>query len=588
MSDGKATVRNEAQAGQGRRANAVLTEIVRNGAIAVTEEMKTNLMRTAYNMIIYEALDFTVGLYTAEGETVSIGIGLPSFIRGMANTIRAKLDKFGPDGVGPGDILVTNDAYITGSHLNHFTFSMPVFHEGVLCGWTCCMAHWPDVGGVLGGVTTDIYSEGLQVPVMKYQKAGVVNQELVDLIRMNVRMPERAMGDLRAQIIAVTSGARRYSEMLRRYGREEVLDAIRNIMDQAEVAARARAATIPNGVYEAESFMDDDGVDPDNRVPIRVKVIKADDGITIDLSGVSPQVRGFFNSGPSTGISCAQVAYKCLTSPTDYPINDGSFRGLKVVVPEGTVISARKPAAMRWWMTFPMTVVDTIIKAMSKAIPDRTAAAHHADLVISMMHGISPKDGKLFIGFIGPTGGGWGAKHNEDGMNGVVCSNDGDTHNSPCEQLEAKYPILIERHALRPDSGGAGRQRGGLGTEVVVQALSPVTVDVQADRMHCAPWGIDGGASGLGNNVTVRVGGEEVPGANAKIRNHRLKVGDALVLRAGGGGGYGDPRQRDAGRVAEDVREGYVTAQSARALYKVALDADGRLLVDETRALRGS
>lgn len=588
MSDGKATVRNEARAGQGRRANAVLTEIVRNGAIAVTEEMKTNLMRTAYNMIIYEALDFTVGLYTAEGETVSIGIGLPSFIRGMANTIRAKLDKFGPDGVEPGDILVTNDAYITGSHLNHFTFSMPVFHEGVLCGWTCCMAHWPDVGGVLGGVTTDIYSEGLQVPVMKYQKAGVVNQELVDLIQMNVRMPERAMGDLRAQIIAVTSGARRYSEMLRRYGREEVLDAIRNIMDQAEVAARARAATIPNGVYEAESFMDDDGVDPDNRVPIRVKVIKADDGITIDLSGVSPQVRGFFNSGPSTGISCAQVAYKCLTSPTDYPINDGSFRGLKVVVPEGTVISAQKPAAMRWWMTFPMTVVDTIIKAMSKAIPDRTAAAHHADLVISMMHGISPKDGKLFIGFIGPTGGGWGAKHNEDGMNGVVCSNDGDTHNSPCEQLEAKYPILIERHALRPDSGGAGRQRGGLGTEVVVQALSPVTVDVQADRMHCAPWGIDGGASGLGNNVTVRVGGEEVAGANAKIRNHRLKVGDALVLRAGGGGGYGDPRQRDAGRVAEDVREGYVTAQSARALYKVALDADGQLLADETRALRGS
>jgi len=587
MSAGEATFGKEPQAGKTGRANAVLTEIVRNGVIAVTEEMKTNLMRTAYNMIIYEALDFTVGLYTAEGETVSIGIGLPSFIRGMANTVRAKLDKFGANGVEPGDILVTNDAYITGSHLNHFTFSMPVFHDGMLCGWTCCMAHWPDVGGVLGGVTTDIYSEGLQVPVMKYQKAGVINQELVDLIKVNVRMPERAMGDLRAQIIAVTSGARRYSEMLQRYGREAVLDAIRNIMDQSEVAARARTRTIPNGVYEAESFMDDDGVDPDHRVPIRVKVTKTDDEMTIDLAGVSPQVRGFFNSGPSTGISCAQVAYKCLTSPTDYPINDGSFRGLKVVVPEGTVVSATKPAAMRWWMTFPMTVVDTIIKAMSKAIPDRTAAAHHADLVIALMHGISPGDGKFFIGFVGPTGGGWGAKQYEDGMNGVVASNDGDTHNSPCEQLEAKYPILIERHALRPDSGGAGRQRGGLGTEVVVQALSPVTVDVQADRMHCAPWGIDGGGSGLGNNVTVRVSGEEISGKNAKIRNHRLKVGDALILRAGGGGGYGDPHERDADRVADDVREGYVTPSNARALYKVALDAEGHPLTGETRTLRG-
>jgi len=171
------------------RADAVLTEIVRNGVIAVTEEMKTNLMRTAYNMIVYEALDFTVGLYTAEGETVSIGLGLPSFIRGMAETVKAKLAHFGKDGLEPGDILVTNDAYTTGSHLYHFTFSLPIFHRGKLSGFACCMAHWTDVGGVLGGVTTDIYSEGLQIPIVKYAKAGVVNQDLVDIIRMNVRIP---------------------------------------------------------------------------------------------------------------------------------------------------------------------------------------------------------------------------------------------------------------------------------------------------------------------------------------------------------------------------------------------------------------
>ena len=346
------------------RPDPVLTEIVRNGVLSVTEEMKTHLMRTAYNMIIYEALDFTVGLFTPKGETVSIGLGLPSFIRGMANTVRAMIERFGADGIGPGDILVTNDAYTTGSHLYHFTFAVPVFYEGHLAGWTVCMAHWPDVGGQLGGITTDIYSEGLQVPILKYQRAGVVNQDLIDIIRMNVRIPDRAMGDLRAQITAVKSGERRYTELLERYGREAVLAAIARIMDQSERSARARTRSIPDGTWEAESFMDDDGISVGRRVPIKVRVTKKGDRMTIDLTGVSPQVSGFYNSGPSTGISCAQVAYKCLTSPTDYPINEGSFRALDVIVPAGTVVSAVKPAAMRWWMTYPMTIVDTIFRAM--------------------------------------------------------------------------------------------------------------------------------------------------------------------------------------------------------------------------------
>jgi N-methylhydantoinase B len=568
-------------------ADAVLTEIIRNGVLAVTEEMKTNLMRTAYNMIIYEALDFTVGLFTAEGDTVSIGIGLPSFIRGMSNTVKSELKHFGVEGLAPGDILVTNDAYITGSHLNHFTFSMPIFHEGWLCGWTACMAHWPDVGGTLGGITTDIFSEGIQIPMMKYQRAGVLNQDLVDIIKMNVRLPERAMGDLRAQIVAVTTGAKRFTELLERYGAAAVASAIANIMDQSEAAARARTRTIPDGVYEAQSFMDDDGFEVGKPVPIKVRVIKKGDEMTVDLSEVSPQVMGFFNSGPSTGHSCAQVAYKCLTSPTDYPINDGSFRALKVILPQGTIVSAVKPAAMRWWMTFPMTVVDTVYKAMAPAIPDRTIAAHHADLVIAMIHGISPRDGRFFIGFVGPNGGGWGAKRSADGMNAVVCSNDGDTHNSPCEQLEAKYPILIERHALREDSGGAGRHRGGLGTEIVVRARAPFTVDVQSERMNCPPWGLLGGGEALGNRVTLRVDGQELPdGGNAKIRNRRLKTGDALILRVGGGGGFGPPHAREAATVAEDVRQGYVSAEVARRVYGVALTAEGEVDGAATAALR--
>ena len=568
------------------RADAVLTEIVRNGVLAVTEEMKINLMRTAYNMIIYEALDFTVGLYTAKGDTVSIGLGLPSFIRGMSNTIKEKIKHFG-ENIGPGDILVTNDAYITGSHLHHFTFSIPIFHEGKLAGWSCCMAHWPDVGGVLGGVTTDIFSEGIQVPILKYQTAGVVNQDLVDIIRNNVRIPDRAMGDLRAQIIAVTTGEKRFLELLNRYGQIPVLNAIDRIMDISEAKARAQTRAIPDGVYEAESFMDDDGVEIGKRVPIKVKVIKKGDRMTIDLSGVSPQVRGFYNSGPSTGISCAQVAYKCLTSATDYPINEGSFRALETIVPQGTVVSAVKPAAMRWWMTYPMTVIDSIFKAMFAAIPDKVIAGHHADLGLAMVNGISPKDGRFFLSSVGPSGGGWGAKHNEDGMSATVCMNDGDTHNNPIEQMEAKFPLMYLKHGLRQNSGGPGRFRGGLGTEQIIMARSGMNFNAQVDRMHCQPWGLDGGLSGMGNQVNLNQSGEVLDKfTNAKVLLKRLNKGDTFTLLTGGGGGFGPPGERDPERVKNDLRQEYICKESAKKIYKVAVLKSGNVDTKATNDLR--
>src|SRR5450755_3573434 len=431
----------------------VITEIVRNGLIAVTEEMKTNLMRTAYNIISYGALDFTTGLFTPAGETISIGIGLPMFIRGMAETVKAKIRHFGRDGIKPGDIYVTNDAYLTGSHLNHVTLTLPIFHRGELIGFSCCMAHWLDIGGMLGGMSTDIYSEGLQLPILKYQDRGTVNQDLVDIIRQNVRLPSRAMGDLRAQVTAVKTGERRFLELVERYGREPVLDGIAVIMDHSDKSARARTRTIPDGIYQAESFMDDDGIDIGKPVPIRVRVEVKGDRMVVDLTDVSRQVRGFYNSGITTGHACAQVAYKCLTSPTDYPINDGSFRSLTSIVPPGRVISATRPAPMRWWMTFPMTIIDTVFKALAPAIPDRVIAGHHADLLVAAFHGINPRTSEFFIGNFGPLGGGWGAKRSEDGVSGTVCINDGDTHNSPNEQVEAKFQLVVERYALVPDSG---------------------------------------------------------------------------------------------------------------------------------------
>ncbi|HEY7301218.1 MAG TPA: hydantoinase B/oxoprolinase family protein [Xanthobacteraceae bacterium] len=564
----------------------VVTEIVRNGVIAVTEEMKTNLMRTAYNIIIYEALDFTTGLFTPEGDTVSIGIGLPMFIRGMAETVKAKIRHFGRQGIKPGDIYVTNDSYLTGSHLNHVTLTLPIFHRGALMGFSCCMAHWLDIGGSLGGMTTDIFAEGLQIPILKYQDRGVMNRALVDIIRQNVRLPSRAMGDLRAQITAVKTGERRFLELIGRYGQGAVLGSIAAIMDHSEAMARSRTRTIPDGIYEAESYMDDDGIEVGKPVPIKVRIIVRGSEMTVDLTDVSKQVRGFYNSGITTGHACAQVAYKCLTSPTDYPINDGSFRSLKTIVPPGRIVSATRPAPMRWWMTYPMTIVDTIFKALAPVIPDRVIAGHHADLLVATCHGINPKTSEFFIANFGPLGGGWGAKLNEDGVSGTVCINDGDTHNSPNEQGEAKFPLVVERYALVPDSGGAGLHRGGLGVERVVRARVPLTFNSQVERAHCRPWGLNGGLEGTGNQVALRLSGKwKTDFPNAKVLVSMLKSGDAFLIRSGGGGGNGDPLERSAAHVAEDVRQGYVSIKAAAEYYGVVVDPE-TLVADRTATER--
>lgn len=559
-----------------RAADPVISEIVRNCLIAATEEMKTNLMRTAYNMIIYEALDFTVGLFDARGNILSIGLGLPMFIRGISETIKAKIAHFGPDGIEPGDILLTNDAYITGSHLNHMTFSIPVFHGGKVVAFAGCMAHWPDVGGTLDGITTDIYSEGLQMPIVKAYRRGVPNDELLSIIQTNVRMPERAMGDLRAQIAAIRTGERRFAEMIAKYGCDEVLAAIDDIMDQSEAASRARIREIPDGIYEAESFMDDDGVTQGQRVPIRVRVEVAGERMTIDLTGVAPQVAGFYNSGATAGRSCCGVAFKCLTSPLDLPINEGQFRALEIILPPGRVVSAVKPAAMRMWMTYPMTIVDTIFKALAPAIPDRTIAGHHADLVVARVNGRQPANNSFYIYLGGLIGGGWGAKHDSDGVSATIAINDGDTHNGPSEQVEAKYPLLVERYALRPDSGGAGRFRGGLGTEQVVQVRHDIRFNAQIDRVCCRPWGLFGGLAGAGNAVAIHRYGEPEQGfPTGKAFNYVLHAGDAYILRSGGGGGFGSPLERPIDVVAEDVRQGYVSRDSAERNFGIVFGAHG-------------
>src|SRR4051794_24881601 len=523
--------------------DAFTAEVIRSTVVSITDEMKTNLMRTAYNMVIYEAEDFTVGLFDAEGNTISIGLGLPMFIRGLSDAIKAKLAHWGREGIEPGDILLTNDSYVMGSHLNHMIFTVPVFNDGELVAFSSSMAHWPDVGGVLGGVTRDIYSEGLQLPFVKIFKRGAQDPELTAIIRSNCRSPERAMGDFRAQVASILTGERRLARLLERYGNAAFRASIELVFEQSERLARAAVRAIPDGVYTAEAFMDDDAVAVGEHIRIAVTVTVEDDEMTVDLSGVGSQVVGYFNSGPTAGRSAAEVAFKSLTTPLHLPINDGAFRPLHIVLPPGRVISAVRPAAMRWWMTIPQTVVDTIFKALSSVASERTIAGHHADLASAGTFGyINPSTGRVSPGAgggVGLAGGGWGALSDRDGMSATVCINDGDTHNSPVEAAEAKAPIVCIQRSLRQDSGGPGRFRGGLGVAQQVELSVPAMYQAQVERTLCPPWGLNGALDGMPNRVGVtRQGGEPQRFPTGKVSPTRLDAGDGYVTETGGGGGF--------------------------------------------------
>jgi N-methylhydantoinase B len=557
--------------------DAFTAEVIRSSLVAITTEMKTNLMRTAYHTIIYEAEDFTVGLFDADGNTISIGLGLPMFIRGLSDAIKAKIAHWGKENIEPGDVLLTNDSYIMGSHLNHMIFTLPIFNDGELVAFSSSMAHWQDIGGQLGGVTRDIFSEGLQMPFVKSFRAGEENPEITSIIKANVRVPERAMGDMRAQLASIRTGERRVMQLLKRYGNRAFRESIKLVFEQSEKLARAAVRQIPDGIYEAESFMDDDGVSHLRHIPIKVRVEVKDDEMTVDLSGVSPQVAGYYNSGATAGRSAAEVVFKCITTPLLLPINEGSFRPLKVILPPGRVVSATKPAAVRVWMTVPMTVSDTIFRALAPACPDRTIAGHYADLCTVNPHGFNAETGRFFWSHIGHPGGGWGAKHDQDGMSATVCLNDGDTHNSPVEATEAKNPIIIEQRALRPDSAGAGKFRGGLGVTQELRMRRPATIHAHVERTICAPWGLHGGKDALANRIyIVRRGGAVERFATGKIHPTEIGAGDGFVIDTAGGGGFWHPFERDPERVLADVRSGYVSLEAARKDYGVVIRQQGR------------
>ena len=559
----------------------VTLEVIRNALPAVANEMATDLQRTSYNMMIYEVRDFCTALINTEGELICQNVGgVSHFVADLGVIITDGMRRYGRDGFAPGDIIITNHQAVAGQHLNNIVIYMPYFHRGELLMFAMVRAHWIDVGGMstgfgAGPTVADPWMEGLQLDQLKIYEAGKINETLYRVLRDNIRFPESSLGDMKSQMAACRLAARRMDELLEKYGRDTILAAIAQIFDETETKCRNVVSQFADGVYEAEAALDEDGVTRGEPVRIHAKVTIAEGAMSIDLSGCSRERRAAINSRTLAG---ARVAYKALTSPLD-PVNEGSFRALDVIIPEGNIMMARFPAPMSTWSMIVPMVVDTIVAALARAMPERVPAGHHGLLGGAVVFfGTHPETNRRFV-VQSIEGGGWGGRPSEDGESGTVSVCQGDVRNGSIEGIELKCPVLIEGRMLRRDSGGAGKYRGGLGIDMHVRNLVDGKWNFElVRRSKCPPWGLWGGRPGEYGLYLLREPGESEFRAMGGA-HHPVPVRSEVIVRTGGGGGWGDPLDRAPATVRTDVQEDFVSVQSAREHYGVVLRDD--LSVDD-------
>ncbi|HEX3973713.1 MAG TPA: hydantoinase B/oxoprolinase family protein [Stellaceae bacterium] len=554
----------------------VTLEVVRSALPAIATEMAADLHRTSYNMMIYEVRDFCTALLLPDSRLVSQNVGgVSHFVADLGAIVEDGMKRYGDKGFKHDDVIITNHQAVAGQHLNNIVIYMPYFYKGELIMFSMVRAHWIDIGGMstgfgAGAEVVDPWQEGLQLDQLKIYENGKVNEVLLKVIRDNIRFPDSSLGDMRAQMAACKLAHRRLDELFDKFGKATMLDAVEYIFKETEMKCRRTVGQFPSGVYEAESFLDNDGVSKEPvRIHAKVIVDQEKGDMTIDLSGCSAARKAGINSRTLAG---ARVAYKSLTAPLD-PVNEGSFAALKHIIPEGNIMMAQYPAPMAGWSTIIPTVVDTIAKALASGAKDKIPAAHLGTLGASVVFfGRNPKTGKAFV-VQSIEGGGWGGRPSEDGENASVSVCQGDVRNGSIEAIEMKTPVMVESRGLRTDSGGPGKFRGGLGLDVRVRNFVEGRWNMHAPaRIHNPPWGLWGGKPGNSSFYLMKLPGENK--FNEKEANRVPTPPETeVIVRSNGGGGWGDPLERDPERVRSDVIEGYVTLEHAKSDYGVVLNA---------------
>jgi len=552
--------------------DVVTMQVIRYALEQIADEMGHTLVRTGRSTIITEIKDISCVVTDPKGQTVAQAHHTPSLLAGFEITMRELVKTYRPEDLAPGDVIVTNDPYRGCQHIMDLYAIAPAFHDGALVGFVGNITHHSDLGGVAaGGVAggiREIYLEGLRLPMVKLLKRGVEDREIVAIIANQIRVPDKTLGDIRAQVSSLMVGADRLDRLFRKYGKDVVEAACADLLDYSERRMRQGLKSIPSGVYRGEDFIDDDGI---NDRPIRVAAKLTIDGdrAVVDLTESDAQAEGNTNSTIANTYAAAYYVMIAVVDP-HMPPNSGCYRPIEVLTRPGSVVDPLPPGAVAARTNCSQKIVEALLRALSLAVPDRVPAGGHAQITTCAFGGYDPETGERFV-FTDIQGGGNGGRPYADGSDGQ------DSHlprfmNTPVEAIEQRFPIRIERYELVPDSGGAGRFRGSLALRRDIRVLTgPVSFARYGDRHTIAPQGLFGGQAGTTGCFELNPETNHARALRSKGLD-TLSAGDLVRLRLPGAGGYGDPRERDLDALDRDLLDGKITPEAAEAAYAVVVD----------------
>ena len=552
-----------------RTGDPITGQIIQSSLQAAADEMFASLRKTAMSPIIYEVLDAATGIADAEGNLACSGAGIPGFVAVLDKAVKAILLKHPAETLRAGDVYVTNDPYYGGvTHLNDVVLCMPVFADGRLIAWTMNIAHWNDIGGAVPGslstVATDIFQEGLRLPAVKLIDQGRPSDAVMDIMRVNSRLPDFLSGDMWSAIASVRSGERRLAGLAQRYGADAFEAAVANEMDHAERISRRALASLPRGRFEMEEEQDDGSV-------YRVAVEIGADEFLVDLRDNPDQVRGPHNASRDGAMTSVEMAFKAVTDP-GHGANAGSFRPVRMLTRPGSVFEAVEPAAVGFYFEVEIRLYDLLLRCLARHAPGLLPAGGFSSICGTFIGGPHPDTGRHAT-IVEPQVGGWGGNPDRDGNSAIFSGVHGETFNCPVEVAEARYGLTVDQLRLNDAPGGEGTFRGGKGIVLDYRVRADGSfLTAGYSRARIPPWGADGGLPGSPNYVEVRRrgGGAE---RHALVSNLRVDAGDVIRVVTGNGGGYGPPQGRPAEKVAEDVRDGYLTPERALEVYGWTADA---------------
>lgn len=568
----------------------ITLEVVRNRLDAIAQEMQDALVRSAYSNIIKEGHDCSAALFDLNAEVIAQATALPAQLGCLPSAVRRVVSQFGAPSMVDGDAFVLNDPYDGGTHLPDIALVSPVFHDSRVVAFAACIAHHQDIGGKTPGSlptdSTDIFQEGLRIPLVKLYEAGRPNATVHAFIERNVRIPNIVLGDLGAQLAALNVGKSRLGLLFAQHGEDALSTYLAELLDRAETLTRRAIGRIRPGSYSFEDYLDSDGVDPEKLVRIRATVTVGASDLRIDFSGSDRQLKGPLNADRAAVMSAVYFVAKAIGDPTA-PDNGGCYRPIHVELPEGSVVNPNPPAPVNGRTITMKRIVDTILGALVPAMPRRIPAAPSGLVRVLVFGGHDPASGRSFVCTDFSTGG-TGAQPEADGVDSLE-TDIANTMNMPAESLELHYPLRVHRNALVADSCGAGRTRGGLGVEREIELLhGEATVTLREDRHRTKPWGLYGGRPPPFARAELQhADGRRTPIASKGV--FQLSAGERIHCWATGGAGYGDPLERAPDRVVQDVIDGKISAAAALEDYGVIVDvAAGSYDAGGTQARRAA